>query len=141
MSELEKVKTILKMGVGRTNLEDEKSVLANALNSYEMLLDCNLLSVISTLNNIRKNNYISYVIDKDFKGKIYMGKWDAISIARRSNDWELCGQISYEVPDPFYGDGRKMLHGMYVGQADTKFGEVVFLTEDEAIKILNKAGE
>ncbi len=136
MNEFEKVKMIQQMGIGRTNIDDEKSVLANALNSYEMLLDCNLLSVISTLNNIRENNYISYVIDKGFKERIYMGKWKAIGIAKRSNDWELCGQISYEVPDPFYC--RKMLHGMYVGQADTKFGEVVFLTEDEAIKVLKQ---
>ena len=43
-----------------------------------------------------------------------------------------CGEISYDIYDCFYNDGRMMKHGMYVGQERTKIGEVVFLTKSEA---------
>lgn len=77
-----------------------------------------------------------YIIDEDEnnKPKIYEGKWVRVSIVQASKDgsFELCGEISYDVYDYFYNDGRTMKHEMFVGQERTKIGEVVFLTKSEA---------
>ena len=77
-----------------------------------------------------------YLIDRDEnnKFKIYEGKWERVSIVQTSKDgsFNLCGEISYDIYDCFFDDGRTMKHGMYVGQERTKIGEVVFLTKEEA---------
>ena len=77
-----------------------------------------------------------YVIDRDEnnKFKVYKGKWERVSLAQTPKDgsFNLCGEISYDLYDYFYNDGRIMKHGMYVGQERTKIGEVVFLTKSEA---------
>lgn len=39
LTESEKVRIILEMGAGRTNIEDEKSVIARALKCYEGILN------------------------------------------------------------------------------------------------------
>ena len=84
----------------------------------------------------------AYLVGKDENGhpKVYEGVWDSISMAQRKNgNFEVCGHISYDVYDFFYDDGRTMLHGMYVGQENTKFGKVVFLTKEEAEEALSKS--
>ena len=77
-----------------------------------------------------------YLIDRDEnnKFKVYEGKWERVSLVQTSKDgpFNLCGEISYDLYDCFYDDGRIMKHGMYVGQEHTKIGEVVFLTKSEA---------
>lgn len=77
-----------------------------------------------------------YLIDRDEnnKFKVYEGKWERVSLVQTSKDgsFELCGEISYDIYDYFFNDGRTMKHGMYVGQKCTKIGEVVFLTREEA---------
>lgn len=77
-----------------------------------------------------------YLIDRDEnnKLKVYEGKWKRVSLVQTSNDgsFNLCGEISYDIYDCFYNDGRIMKHGMYVGQERTKIGKVVFLTKEEA---------
>lgn len=77
-----------------------------------------------------------YLIDRDEnnKFKVYEGKWERVSLVQTSKDgsFELCGEISYDIYDCFFNDGRTMKHGMYVGQKHTKIGEVVFLTREEA---------
>ena len=77
-----------------------------------------------------------YLIDKDEnnKLKVYEGKWRRVSLVQTSKDgsFELCGEISYDIHDCFYNDGRTMKHGMFVGQGSSKIGEVVFLTKEEA---------
>lgn len=77
-----------------------------------------------------------YLIDKDEnnKFKVYEGKWERVSLVQTSKDgsFELCGEISYNLYDCFYDDGRIMKHGMYVGQESTKIGEIVFLTKEKA---------
>lgn len=77
-----------------------------------------------------------YLIDRDEdnKFKVYEGKWERASLVQTSKDgsFELCGEISYDIYDYFFNDGRTMKHGMYVGQKHTKIGEVVFLTKAEA---------
>ena len=77
-----------------------------------------------------------YLIDRDEnnKFKVYEGKWERVSLALTSKDgsFNLCGEISYDIYDCFYDDGRIMKHGMYVGQESTKVGEIVFLTKEEA---------
>lgn len=77
-----------------------------------------------------------YLIDRDEnnKFKVYKGKWERVSLVQTSKDgsFNLCGEISYDIYDCFYNDGRMMKHGMYVGQERTKIGEVVFLTKSEA---------
>lgn len=72
-----------------------------------------------------------YLIDRD---KVYEGKWERVSLVQTSKDgpFNLCGEISYDIYDCFYDDGRIMKHGMYVGQERTKIGKVVFLTKEEA---------
>lgn len=77
-----------------------------------------------------------YLIDRDEnnKFKVYEGKWKRVSLVQTSKDgsFNLCGEISYDIRDCFYNDGRTMKHGMYVGQESTKIGEVVFLTKEAA---------
>lgn len=77
-----------------------------------------------------------YLIDRDEnnKFKVYEGKWERVSLVQTSKDgsFNLCGEISYDIYDCFYDDGRMMKHGMYVGQKSTKIGEIVFLTKEEA---------
>lgn len=79
---------------------------------------------------------VAYLIDRDEdnKLKVYEGKWERVSLVQTSKDgsFELCGEISYDIRDCFYNDGRTMKHGMYVGQESTKIGEVVFLTKEAA---------
>lgn len=77
-----------------------------------------------------------YLIDRDEnnKLKVYEGKWERVSLVQTSKDgsFNLCGEISYDLYDCFYDDGRIMKHKMYVGQGRTKIGKVVFLTKEEA---------
>lgn len=77
-----------------------------------------------------------YLIDRDEdnKFKVYEGKWERVSLVQTSKDgsFNLCGEISYDIYDCFYDDGRPMKHGMYVGQESTKIGEIVFFTKEEA---------
>ena len=77
-----------------------------------------------------------YLIDRDEnnKFKVYEGKWKRVSLVQTSKDgpFNLCGEISYDLYDCFYDDGRIMKHGMYVGQGSTKIGEIVFLTKEKA---------
>lgn len=77
-----------------------------------------------------------YLIDRDEnnKFKVYEGKWKRVSLVQTSKvgSFNLCGEISYDIYDCFYDDGRTMKHGMYVGQENTKIGEIVFFTEEEA---------
>ena len=57
-----------------------------------------------------------------------------MSLVQTSKDgsFNLCGEISYDIYDCFYDDGRIMKHRMYVGQERTKIGKVVFFTKAEA---------
>ena len=77
-----------------------------------------------------------YLIDRDEnnKFKVYEGKWERVSLVQTSKygSFNLCGEISYDIYDCFYDDGRIMKCGMYVGQESTKIGEIVFLTKEEA---------
>ena len=77
-----------------------------------------------------------YLIDRDEnnKFKVYEGKWKRVSLVQTSKDgsFNFRGEISYDIYDCFYNDGRMMKHGMYVGQERTKIGEAVFLTKSEA---------
>lgn len=77
-----------------------------------------------------------YLIDRDKnnKFKVYEGKWERVSLVQtlKYGSFNLCGEISYDIRDYFYNDGRTMKHGMYVGQESTKIGEVVFLTKEAA---------
>lgn len=77
-----------------------------------------------------------YLIDRDEnnKFKIYEGKWKRVSIVQTSKDgsFKLRGEISYDIYDCFFNDGRTMKHGIYVGQERTKIGEVVFFTKEKA---------
>lgn len=77
-----------------------------------------------------------YLIDRDEnnKFKVYEGIWERVSLVQTSKDgpFNLRGEISYDIYDCFYDDGRIMKHGMYVGQKSTKIGEIVFLTKEEA---------
>jgi hypothetical protein len=83
----------------------------------------------------------AYIIDTDnnLKAKIFTGTWDIVSF-RVFNDGEIevHGQITYEIPDMFYGGKKMMPHCIYVGQSGTKVGEKVFLTYKEAEQALAK---
>lgn len=87
-----------------------------------------------------------WVIDDDYeypkKKKVYEAKWIRVSLVQTklNNSFELRGEVSYQVYDCFYNDGRTMLHGMYVGQESTKVGERVFLARSEAEEALAKMG-
>lgn len=77
-----------------------------------------------------------YLIDRDEnnKFKVYEGKWERVSLVQTSKDgsFNLRGEISYDIHDCFYDDGRTMKHRMYVGQERTEIGKVVFLTKSKA---------
>lgn len=77
-----------------------------------------------------------YLIDRDEnnKFKVYEGKWERVSLVQTSKNgsFNLCGEISYDIYDCFYDDGRTMKRRMYVGQEHTEIGKVVFLTKPEA---------
>ena len=77
-----------------------------------------------------------YVIDRgeDNTLQVYEGKWECVSLFQTSKDgsFNVRGEITYDIYDYFYDDGRTMKHGMYVGQESTKIGEVVFFTRAEA---------
>jgi hypothetical protein len=78
----------------------------------------------------------AYVIDKDSRTgefSVFAGKWDIVSF-RASENWEIevHGRVSYEIPDIFTDSNKTTPTCMYVGQKNTKFGEVVFLTPEEA---------
>lgn len=77
-----------------------------------------------------------YLIDKDENNRlqVYEGKWRRVSLVQTSKNssFDLCGEISYDIHDCFYNDGRTMEQGMYVGQESTRIGKVVFLTREEA---------
>ena len=81
---------------------------------------------------------IAWVIDDDFKHsgkkKIYEAEWTRVALVQVATkcSFEIRGEVQYQVYDFFYNDGRTMSHGMYVGQHNTKVGEVVFFTEEEA---------
>lgn len=81
-----------------------------------------------------------YVIDRgeDNTLQVYEGKWECVSLFQTSKDgsFNLRGEISYDIYDCFYDDGRTMKHGMYVGQESTKIGKVVFFTRAEAEAML-----
>ncbi len=83
-----------------------------------------------------------YLIDRDEynKFKVYEGKWKRISLVQESKDgsFNLRGEISYDIYDCFYDDGRTMKRRMYVGQEHTEIGKVVFLTKPEAEMKLKK---
>lgn len=85
-----------------------------------------------------------YLIDRDEnnKFKVCEGKWKRVSLVQASKDgsFNLRGEISYDIYDCFYDDGRIMKHGMYVGQEHTKIGEVVFFTKSEAEAKLEELG-
>lgn len=89
----------------------------------------------------------AWVIDEDNehpgKKKIYEAKWKRVTLVQvtANHPFELRGEVSYQVYDYFYNDGRTMLSGMYVGQTHTKVGEVVFLTKEEAEQALQKMKE
>lgn len=89
----------------------------------------------------------AWVIDEDFeysgKKKIYEAKWTRVALVQvaTKHQFEIRGEVQYQVYDFFYSDGRTMLHGMYVGQYNTKFGKVVFLTKEEAEQALAKMKE
>lgn len=87
-----------------------------------------------------------YLIDRyeNNKFKVYEGKWERVSLVQTSKNssFELCGEISYDIHDCFYNDGRTMQQGMYVGQESTRIGKVVFLTREEAeAKLAEMEGE
>ena len=77
-----------------------------------------------------------YLVDRDEnnKFKVYEGKWERVSLVQTSKDgsFNLCGEISYDIYDCFYDDGRTMKRRMYVGQEHAEIGKVVFLTKSEA---------
>lgn len=85
-----------------------------------------------------------YLIDRDEnnKFKVYEGKWKRVSLVQASKDgsFNLCGEISYDMYDCFYDDGRIMSQNTYVGQEHTKIGEVVFFTKSEAEAKLEELG-
>lgn len=76
----------------------------------------------------------AYVLSNESgQWQIYEGIWDVVPVRiLRDGNIEIHGQVSYEVPDPFYNNKRMMPSCMYVGQYNTKFGEAVFLTKDAA---------
>ena len=112
---------------GKANLQ----ALINKLAAYEDAEEQGLLLRLSC-----KVGDPVYLIDRDEdnKFKVYEGKWERVSLVQTSKDgsFELRGEISYDIYDCFFNDGRTMKHGMYVGQKRTKIGEVVFLTKAEA---------
>jgi hypothetical protein len=88
---------------------------------------------------------IVYVVDRDTSiggFSVFTGKWDVVSFRVLENgEIDVHGQVSYEIPNPYDDYKTTMPYCMYVGQAENKFGEAVFLTYEEAkrkLKELNK---
>lgn len=77
-----------------------------------------------------------YLIDRDENNKlrVYEGTWKRVSLIqdKKNGSFELRGEISYDIYDFYYDDGRTMKHGMYVGQENTRIGERVFLSKEAA---------
>ena len=76
----------------------------------------------------------AYVLSKENgQWEMYEGTWEIVSVrVLGDGSTEVHGQVSYGIPDPFYGGKKVMPRKMCVGQYSTKFGEVVFLTIDAA---------
>lgn len=112
---------------GKANLQ----ALINKLAAYEDAEEQGLLLRLPC-----KVGDTVYLIDKDENNRlqVYEGKWRRVSLVQTSKNssFELCGEISYDIHDCFYNDGRTMEQGMYVGQESTRIGKVVFLTREEA---------
>lgn len=112
---------------GKANLQ----ALINKLAAYEDAAEQGLLLRLPC-----KVGDTVYLIDKDENNRlqVYEGKWRRVSLVQTSKNssFELCGEISYDIHDCFYNDGRTMEQGMYVGQESTRIGKVVFLTREEA---------
>lgn len=112
---------------GKANLQ----ALINKLAAYEDAEEQGLLLKLPC-----KVGDAVYLIDKDENNRlqVYEGKWRRVSLVQTSKNssFELCGEISYDIHDCFYNDGRTMEQGMYVGQESTRIGKVVFLTREEA---------
>lgn len=112
---------------GKANLQ----ALINKLAAYEDAEEQGLLLRLPC-----KVGDAVYLIDKDENNRlqVYEGKWRRVSLVQTSKNssFELCGEISYDIHDCFYNDGRTMEQGMYVGQESTRIGKVVFLTREEA---------
>lgn len=52
LTESEKVKIILEMGAGRSNIEDEKSVISRALKCYEGILNIEAVQAFNRTQTI-----------------------------------------------------------------------------------------
>lgn len=114
------------------------------LAEYEDAEEQGLISRLPKVERLPKVGDAVYLIDRDENNalKIYEGKWKRVTLVQTSENrsFELRGEISYDICDFFYDDGRTMKHGIYVGQESTKIGEVVFLTKEEAeAKLKEKA--
>ena len=121
---------------GKANLQ----ALINKLAAYEDAEEQGLLLRLPC-----KVGDAVYLIDKDENNRlqVYEGKWRRVSLVQTSKNssFELCGEISYDIHDYFYNDGRTMEQGMYVGQESTRIGKVVFLTREEAEAKLKEMGK
>lgn len=106
------------------------------LAAYEDAEEQGLISRLPKVERLPKVGDAIYLIDRDENNelKIYEGKWKRVTLVQTSENrsFELRGEISYDIYDFFYNDGRTMKHGMFVGQESTKIGEVVFFTKEEA---------
>ena len=106
------------------------------LAEYEDAEEQGLIFRLPKVERLPKVGDAVYLIDRDENNelKIYEGKWKRVTLVQTSENrsFELRGEISYDIYDFFYNDGRTMKHGIYVGQESTKIGEVVFLTKEDA---------
>jgi hypothetical protein len=124
-----------------TSRADKTRMILEKLAEYEDLDEQNRLIRLPC-----KVGDTVYLIDRDEnnKFKVYEGKWKRISLIQESKDgsFNLRGEISYDIYDCFYDDGRTMKRRMYVGQEHTEIGKVVFLTKPEAeIKLKELRGK
>jgi hypothetical protein len=124
-----------------TSRADKTRMILEKLAEYEDLDEQNRLIRLPC-----KVGDTVYLIDRDEnnKFKVYEGKWKRISLIQESKDgsFNLRVEISYDIYDCFYDDGRTMKRRMYVGQEHTEIGKVVFLTKPEAeIKLKELRGK
>lgn len=124
-----------------TSRADKTRMILEKLAEYEDLDEQNRLIRLPC-----KVGDTVYLIDRDEnnKFKVYEGKWKRISLVQESKDgsFNLRREISYDIYDCFYDDGRTMKRRMYVGQEHTEIGKVVFLTKPEAeIKLKELRGK
>lgn len=81
----------------------------------------------------------AWVIDKDENNKntVYEAEWTRVTLVqlKRNGEFDLRGEVRYQIPDFYTGKGT-MPNDMYVGQYNTKVGEVVFLNKKEAMEKL-----